>query len=479
MTVLAQPWRQAPFAATFGLVVLVLALASLPNLLDPMVRHDDFPALLADPAGYYVKTLHEGRWLNYLWHMRGFVTPAWLNFALYQALWAGFATGLALAALGREAPRGQVLALALMIVVAPQATLISLWFNTLTPGMVLVAVFAALATRMRPGTMRRLLVLFVPATLMSYTMYPLYLLVVCLVMQGQRRSWRDLIGLHLWFVTCFALGLVLIWFLNWAEHGVFGIPMAEWRNPQPARDLAQALENLRAFGAFLEKSALVAAYDFAPMALFLGAAFAIGLGALARLDPWSVPYLLSGLLAGLGLLGMQVVVTGVEVAPRTTLFAWLLLSVSLVRAVALSGGRHPQFSRWMRNAVILVIAGHALQTARQYATYRPWQAQTRALAAAIGQGPERVQVSGSYAGLPSAALAGIQAPRGLRLRLVYLTGRRVVLCEETPPACIAPPQRGAAPAVDRVDDVIFLNLPAPAGVMAASRPIAPAGRARL
>ncbi|MEO0401776.1 MAG: hypothetical protein AAF214_05320, partial [Pseudomonadota bacterium] len=79
------------FWSVLAVAVVGVVLISLPNLRDPMMRYDDFPALLADPSGFWAKTLHEGRWINYLWHLREIVTPAWLNFAVYQLLWATFA----------------------------------------------------------------------------------------------------------------------------------------------------------------------------------------------------------------------------------------------------------------------------------------------------------------------------------------------------------------------------------------------------
>ena len=88
-----------PIITPVMLTVLAVLVISAPNLIDPMIRFDDFPALFGDAESYWHKTKDEGRWLNYLWHLRGITTPAWLNFALYQVLWALFAAFLAIAAL--------------------------------------------------------------------------------------------------------------------------------------------------------------------------------------------------------------------------------------------------------------------------------------------------------------------------------------------------------------------------------------------
>ena len=74
-------------APVFLITLVAAFLLTGQNLLDPMIRHDDYPAFFADAPAFWNKTLHEGRWLNYIWHLREVVTPAWLNFALYQRRW--------------------------------------------------------------------------------------------------------------------------------------------------------------------------------------------------------------------------------------------------------------------------------------------------------------------------------------------------------------------------------------------------------
>lgn len=81
--------------AVFWLCLAAIFGMSLPNLIDPMIRYDDYPALFAEGDLFWEKTLNEGRWVNYIWHLREIVTPAWLNFAIYQAFWALFAASLA------------------------------------------------------------------------------------------------------------------------------------------------------------------------------------------------------------------------------------------------------------------------------------------------------------------------------------------------------------------------------------------------
>ncbi|HCI07745.1 MAG TPA: hypothetical protein DE314_10395, partial [Sulfitobacter sp.] len=47
--------------AVFLLCIAAIGAMSLPNLLDPMIRYDDYPALFAEGDLFWEKTLNEGR----------------------------------------------------------------------------------------------------------------------------------------------------------------------------------------------------------------------------------------------------------------------------------------------------------------------------------------------------------------------------------------------------------------------------------
>lgn len=453
--------RPGPLVITLAVTYAVLMVVSGPQVLDPMVRHDDFPALLADPSGFYIKTLHEGRWLNYVWHLRDWVAPAWVNFALYQFFWATFAAAAAVNACGRTAPLGYTIALALLIGVAPPALLISLWFNTLIPGIAAVALFAVLSTALSPRVMRWLLLVFVPVTLMAYTTYPLLLFAVCLTSHALRHTWRELFWTSAVFVASFALGILVIYTLNYWEHGVFGIPMAEWRNPTPAVDWASALANVREFGVFLETSALTLSFHFVPLMIAHGVLAVAALVILGRRTPLMPLYLLAVVAAGLALIALQIVLSGVTVAVRATGFIWMVYVVAIVRAAIILAEQGPLTARIARNVVFFILASYVLQMGKQYFNYLEWQQSTRGLAQEIGAGSAPVFVSGDFMALPGAASAGIQQPRGLRLRLTYLTGRAVVLCNEEPAACAGRPvfPGSTEPAVRHGPDAVYVTLP--------------------
>ncbi len=433
-------WTRSPVLVTIGITYAVLMAASFAMFPDPFIRHDDFPALLADPEGYYIKTLDEGRWLSYIWHLRGFVMPSWLAFAVYQLLWATFAAATALNACGPRARAIYPISIALFIMVAPPAAMISVWFNTLLPGLALVALFALLVLRHGARKMRPWLLVFVPATLTCYTSYPLLLLALCLTAHDNRWSFRDLAGLLVLFVASFALGLLAIYSLNFVFHGVFGIPMAEWRQPNPVRDLASLMENLSLVGNFMLRTLDAFSHDFAPVAWIILATLFFGLVLVARNEGWPAAYIAAGLMAGLSLVLLQILRTGILLSPRVLIFAWVLFACLLARMAMLAHERNPMGARLLRNAVLLVAGSYALNIGKMYLTYVPWQTETRAIAQSLSVGDGPIWITGHFRSVPHADSIEIQNPRALAYRIEYLTGRDVHDCSEgadNDPACQA------------------------------------------
>ncbi|MBV2360003.1 hypothetical protein KUH32_09465 [Thalassococcus sp. CAU 1522] len=413
--------------ALFLLALLAVLLMSLPNLVDPFIRHDDYPAYFADPAGFWDKTLHEGRWVNYLWHLREIVTPAWLNFAVYQALWACFAASLAVAALGRSAVGFFGALLVGFVLVAPPASLIALWFNTLLPGMALVALYAVLANRLSVVAHRALLPLFVILTFMAYTTFPVLLLAICLV-RTRRRSLADLAGLWLLFVASFAAAVLTTYAINWQVHGVFGVPLADWRQANPADSLSDLRANLplvaESLSAFLHRTS----FEFVPAIWFHLGLLAVSTAVLLRRAPLEALYLHAGLATGLALVVAQVLKLGVEVPPRAFIFAWVFYGLIAVRAAQMLGDGPGLAGRLVRNAVILVAASYMLQTATQFASYRAWQGETRALSTLLEGVRGPVLVDGDPMKLASARRAFVQTRDALGYRMQQVRGRGVARC---------------------------------------------------
>lgn len=423
-----------PLGPVILLSLLAICLISLPNLLDPMTRHDDYPALLGDAELFWGKTLHEGRWLNYIWHLRGVMTPSWVNFAVYQALWAVLAASLAVGAMGHDKRPFFVTVMALFILVSSPATLISLWFNTLIPGLAVVALYAVLGCTLSQRTHRMLLPLFVVVSFWAYTTYPLILLAVCLV-RTKNRSFRDLFGLMTLFVLSFALAILLTYTLNWQVHGVFGVPLDEWRSATPATGIAGLIDNLPVLLHTFKTLMVLGSYNFIPAAYFHVGLLIAATIALIRLAPREALYLHAGLLAGLALTILQVLKLGAMAPPRAFIFAWIFYAVIVVRAAALLSNHPGLGGRIARNLAMLVVLSYLLQTFNQYTIYRPWQTETRAMADVVRSHDGPVLVYGDVLTLDSAKGAHVQSDLALDFRMQQLTGTGVTLCARTPDIC--------------------------------------------
>jgi len=420
-----------------GLTFLVIMLVTGVLVPDPMIRHDDFPALLADPTGFHIKTLTEGRWVNYWWHLRGVITPSWFNYAVYQFFWVTFASAAALNAFDRNSPISYMVALSIMIAVSSQALLISLWFNTLIPGLGLVALFAVLANYLPYKKTQYMLLFFVPLTLMAYTTYPFLLLGICLTTSGRQRSLRDLGTLVFLFIISFALGILLIYGLNYFEHGIFGMKMAEWRDPKPAKDLSGAIANLAMIKTFVHDAVLIGAYSNSIVAWAHSIIFAVVLFVMAKFRPWFTVYILTGVSIGLGLLCLQIILNGVSVPPRAVGFAWVLYSILCVSAAMIGFEKGGLYASLPWSLMLILNIMNVMWAFETYQLYAPWQSETRQLAAKAGKQNGTIFVFGQYAMLPGAKDAGIQGYRAVQLRLKYLTGRTVIMCDETPKECEA------------------------------------------
>lgn len=420
------------FAIAFAGILLV----SLPNLLDPMIRHDDYPAYFADAERFWSKTLHEGRWINYLWHLREIVTPSWFNFILYQGAWATFAASLGIAAMGRDGPRWYAAVLALMVLIAAPATMISLWFNTLIPGLWLVALYGLAVVFLPTGVHRALLLPFVVVTFMSYTTYPLLLLALCLA-GSRRRSLRDLMGLLALFAVSFLVALLVTYSLNWHFHGVFGVPPADWREGVGLADLPGPLANLPTFFWSLGAFARTASYNYEPAAYYHFALFLFASGALVRLAPREALYLHAGLWTGMALMLVQVLKLGVIAPPRAFLFAWVFYAIIALRAAVLLAEKHPNLARLARNLILLIVLSYALRTGYQYSLYRTWQAETRTIAEMVSEESTPVLLDGTAMSMGSAKKAFVQFETALPERLRQLTGRSLLYCSQAPDLCAA------------------------------------------
>ena len=274
---------------------------------------------------------------------------------------------------------------------------------------------------------------------MAYTTYPLLLFAVCIA-KTENRSLRDLVGLMLLFCASFALAVLTVYAINWQVHGVFGVPVANWREPTAADGLGGIVANLPKL---LETFQIVFhrnGFGFAPLIGFipvmLAAAFVV-FYKYARLEGL---YLIAGLSVGIALVVVQVLKLGVIVPPRAFIFAWVFAAMAMVRAVDLLSQTEGLAGRMGRNAILLIVGVYFIEIFMFYGQHNAWRVDTKRLAQEISSADGNVFIYGDSSQIASAKKSGIQSTKALPFRLKQLTGRQAVNCAETPDLCPQQPQ---------------------------------------
>lgn len=425
---------------TLTTYAVLLVVAGFGQITDPFLHYDDYPALLLDADAYYEKTLAEGRWFNLLWHMRGIETPAWLNFQLYLTGWALF-VGAASLSIFRTTSLKYPLLLGAMVALSPQTTLISGWFNSLIPGLWLMAFYAVLAVFASPRMGRWLLIPFVPIAIQAYTPYPFLMFAICLMREDRDRSLAELVRLVLTFIASFALGVLIIFTINYWAHGVFGVALAEWRDPTPAHDLAGYIANLSNLTDSLLWSYLMTGFGNHTLALFITVAFIAALVLIWRHERLEAVSILLGIAAGVSLLAVHAVQEGISFPFRSTYFVWFLMVTALLRASWLIEA-DPKRASPAPFAILMILTlliGSLVRLHQQSLSY--WQVETRQIASHIPQKTEIIYIYGSYLADSGTGDSYAQMPRDFSFRLSHLTGAETRMCSETAEECagIIPP----------------------------------------
>ncbi len=442
-----------------------------PLLSDPLVRHDDFPALLGHKRIAYFKALDEGRWLNYWWQFRPVFWPSQVNFVLYILAWSIFSASSSVIVLGRDAPVWFKGFFALFVVLSIPAFKIMLWFNTLLLGVWVITIFALLVVFLPHRASLALLFVGVPLSFMAYTTYPFLLMTLVVMSHKAPQTYKSLAITLAVFFASLAVALLSVYSLNYFYHGVFGIPIAEWRTPTEVKTIEDLIANLGKLKLYLHDTVKQFGAGVERNGGILLVLVAIAWGILFSQQPFVAVSILAAVLAGLAPLLAKSVMSGVLVPVRAFGWIWLLFGLTFTLAtlnLSKTPGRMASIARIAIMCIMMLKLSHFVNLT--YIVIPPWQQTTRGIAAEIPEGTETIHIYGHYSGLNGAYRAGIQHFRGLRLRLTYLTGAEVFACQETPESCedVDPPFQPRTwthvPIVETIGKQAFILLPpAPMG----------------
>ncbi len=449
--------------------ILALLVLNLPQVIDPFVRHDDFPGLLGLHEYAYAKAMDEGRWLNYWWHLRPVLWSAPVNHFLYLCAWGVFSAATSLAVMDKSAEKWFKVYFALFLVSSVPAFLISYWFNTLLPGLWVVTLYAISVLILPHRLALVLMIPSVPLSFMAYTTYPFILLTLVLLSRKAPKNIRGLsVSLGIFFVSVI-LAFLLIFVLNFNYHGVFGIPVAEWRDPTPVRSTADLMVNLEKVKIYLLDGPKFFGGGSPHFGGIQLVSFVAAWIILLRHQPYLAFLVFVAVMGGMVPLLLNFLLSGVIVPSRALGWLWIPVgftytsaSISLIQFGGL-------IARVVRVALLCLLLIQATLIVRStYFEFPTWQRTTRDIANLVPENTEVIYIYGNYMDLDGAAGGvRIQSEKGLTWRLTYLTGANAFLCDEVPSSChgVSPPfdptatPKPDAVVVEPVGSRVFVRIP--------------------
>jgi len=448
----------------FLAVALIFAVLVPSQFHDPFSRFDDYPVLLSNPELPFLKTLTEGRWVNYFWSLRPGLENRHAQFAVYMALWSATAAFVAHGIFrGRHTPLALLAAIAFALM--PQAANLTAWFATLLPGTFVLCLYARLAAL---GSTRLALCglgLAVPVLSMCYSSFPMLALAIAagaIDWRGYRWGWLILAVV---FGSGLVLGALTISGLNWAVHGYFGIAIDPTRLPNPARDFDAAVANLARLRWFLVESGTYMTggiFGLGPvLAPVIGLAAGVAVLGLVRRSPAAGVTLLVGLAASIAVMAVLTVLNGIIILPRASGFLWAFITAGLALALRSAAWRWER-AILLTGLITQIVYGSVVWMAAERYVYSDYQEATRRIASRLesrtaGSEPQRLLLAG--AALQTAGMDVLANPYGLVYRLEVLTGWPVHYCTDGDPIC--------APHWSRLADLPRYPAPGSASMIAA------------
>ena len=351
---------------------------------------------------------------------------------------------------------------AILIAISPQAYLIAGWYNTLGAGIWIIAVFALVAYYGSARTARWALLILGPVSMLAYTTYPLVMAALVFVRKDMRRSLTDAVLLTALVGLSIVLGMLLMYTINFYHYGIFGLEIAEWRTPSPARDLQSLLANLDVVLDFLSLIYPAHGVGMEGFGIFVTLLLAAAMLVVIKAYPAEGLYLLLGFSVALGVLVANGLKEGVELPVRASIGTWTFLAIGLARATQILAERSNSRVVPLATAMFAALySGHLLKNTHMFT---PWLTETRAFAESLPQDVEEFAVYGHIWGFPGAHEANIQHYYGLTARIRQVAGLSGLYCDNPFETCHAePPFDPAEPddalLVQRVDDMLFIRLP--------------------
>lgn len=264
--------------------------------------------------------------------------------------------------------------------------------------------------------------------MMAYSTYPLLLIALCLTRHDARRSLTDLAGLVALLAFGIGLGMLLMYTINYFAHGVFGIAIAEWREPSPATTIASLRANAeRLMPEFIERLFMSSAFGIVAIGILNVALLILSLGLLSKSRPSLAFYIATGISVSVALVALHGLKEGVAIPMRALLSVWVLFAIGLVKSLADVDSE--RFRSAISVGLILVCAIFAGQLLKHSGHFVRWQSESRAIALAMPKDVDAVFVYGDVSAIPGVTNAYIQNPLGLTERIRQFSGVTAYPCD--------------------------------------------------
>ncbi|MGN7837795.1 hypothetical protein [Stenotrophomonas sp. 22385] len=302
-------------------LLILLGMYGLGQLTAPYIAHDDYDWLLKGfDQGFespFSKAGSEGRWGNFAWSQISHYLNGYSAFGLYLVLFSMLCLALARVV----SPRAGVFA-ALLFFLAPMTADTAKWPVTQVTGVMVTLLGCVALLRVHDDGRRRLVVFMsVVAGFLFYPSFgPLFLLMYAAACSATRRS--ALLGAAV-YVLAFVVAVVLVFSLNYAFHGYFGIKPAAWREATPLLEGGSLQGNVTRYLAYFGLLR-----DIWPALIAGGIAFVACFRNGVRARNCMV-----ALMYGAMLMAMDAtlsILSGVGLPLRSTLWVWLLVCMPVI-----------------------------------------------------------------------------------------------------------------------------------------------------
>jgi hypothetical protein len=227
-------------------IVILVILVLLGQFSEALIAHDDWPFMLDSWDHYREKTLTEGRWLNYVWSRVShyIITP---HFALVGCwiLFAYIANQFA-QSIKVENPEGVGFVLAFILLSTPIISF-SAYPATFLLGLATSALTIHLL--MRPLTFFNRIFVVLIGVIVAFQSYPAFAFIIfafAVCPLEDKGDIRSIMFMMSALIVGLIISIMLSFTLNRFTHGIFGVMLPEWRNPNYARDFASAKANIDA-----------------------------------------------------------------------------------------------------------------------------------------------------------------------------------------------------------------------------------------